>query len=215
MRGLSFAVIALIWLMPAAAEAAAGSGHRPSEHWSEMQKLEFYMGRIAGALNICRKYALASELEELAGLSPYGRKGLASVQAYDSIKGGYCGKLAADGEALLADRDKFWAYLTDVYDCPGGECAPEVGDGSANAPCRAETDEHLTLLPVDASEIKSIKMVSRNAGATRLTTGKAGHEAWVRLDSCGGWLVMEMTPQCALRQSFTRGDCEIEGIKGF
>ena len=215
MRGWSFAVIALIGLMPATAQAAAGSGHRPSEHWSEMQKLEFYMGRIAGALSICRNFAMASELKELASLSPYGRKGLASVQAYDSIRGGFCGKLAADGEALLADRDQLWAYLTERYDCPSGECAPEVGDDSANAPCRAETDEHLSSLPVDASEIKSVKMVSRNAEATRLTTGKAGHEAWVRLHSCNGWLVMEMTRHCAVRQSFTRGDCEIEGIKGF
>jgi len=37
----------------------------------------------------------------------------------------------------------------------------------------------------------------------------------VRLNSCSGWLIIELTKGCTPRQSFTRGDCSIEGIKGY
>lgn len=215
MRIWLLAVVAALGLMPGMAQAAAGSGAGPRESWGEMQKLEYYIGQLGGALAICGYHSMSSELSRLAKISPYGRKGLASVAAYDSIKGGYCGRLAADGEALLADRDQLWAYLTDRYDCPGGTCAPQGGDASASAVCRPEVDEHLKSLPLKIDDVKSVHMVSRNAGQTRLTTGKAGHEAWVRLNSCAGWLVIEMSKVCFPRQSFTRGACEIEGVKGF
>jgi hypothetical protein len=204
-----------LWLIPAQAEAAAGAGSRPSEHWSDMQKLEFYLGQVGGALNICGFYSLSTELQKLAKLSPYGRKGLASMAPYDGIRGGYCGKLAADGEALLTDKDQLRTYLLNRYDCPGGTCAPQHGDGSPSAACRPEVDDHLKTLPLKTEDVQSVSMVSRNAGATRLTTGRAGHEAWIRLNSCNGWLIIEMSKGCYPRQSFTRGDCAIEGIKGF
>ncbi|MEQ8356514.1 MAG: hypothetical protein RH942_13305 [Kiloniellaceae bacterium] len=210
-----FGFVALLWLMPAAAHAAAGSGSRSSEHWGEMQKLEYHIGQISGVLRICGNYTLAADLQELAKLSPYGRKGMASVQVYDAVKGGYCGKLAAEGERLMADRNQLWTYLTDRYNCSGGKCAPAEGDDSTAAVCRAEVDEHLKTLPIDADDIKTIRMINGNAGSSQVRNGKKGHEAWVRLGSCDGWLIIETSIGCTPRQSFTRGDCAIEGIKGY
>lgn len=215
MRSWFFAIAALVWILPAGAQAATGAGARPSADWSEMQKLEFYIGQLGGALNICGYFELSRDLTELAKLSPYGRKGLASIRVYDSIKGGYCGKLAADGKVLVGDHDKLLAYLQDTYDCVAGQCAPDEGDPSLLATCRAEADEHLMSLPVGTDDIKGVWMVPRNAGATRLTTGKAGHEAWVRLKSCSGWLIIDLSKGCTPRQAFTRGECEIEGISSY
>jgi hypothetical protein len=214
MRALIFAVAALVWL-PSGAQAAAGAGVGPSESWSEMEQLEYYIGQLSGILNICSHFSLSTDLRELANLSPYGKKGLASVGAYDAVKGGYCGKLAADGEALMADRDKLLAYLTEKYDCPGGTCAPEDGDTSLTAACRAEADVHLMSLPVGTDDIKSVSMRRGSFASSQMSSGRWGSEAWVRLKSCSGWLIVEMTDGCTVRQSFTRGDCEIEGIKGY
>lgn len=209
------AAAALLWILPTGAQAAAGAGARPSENWSEMQKLEYYLGRLGGALQICGYYTLSRDLLELAELSPYGRKGLASIRAYDAIKGGYCGKLAAEGETLIADRDQLYAYLTRRYDCPDGQCAPEGGNNSASAPCRAEADDHLAGLPIDSRDIESVMMRNGSRQGSQMSTGKKGYEAWVRLNSCQGWVVIELSTGCYPRQTFTRGDCEIEGISSF
>ena len=157
------ALVALLWGLPTAAQAAAGAGSGPRAHWTDMQKLEFYLGQLGGMLNICGYYSLSSDLKELANLSPYGREGIASVMAYDAIRGGYCGKLAADGETLMADRDQLWAYLTRIYDCPGGTCLPEGGDNTETAACRAEAEAYLGGLPLKEDDIKSITMREANA----------------------------------------------------
>lgn len=215
MRFQFLAAAAATLLLAFPAEAATGSKAGPSESWTQMQKYEYYIGQLAGALNLCRITDLAYELKELSDLSPYGRKGWRSLLSYDSIRGGRCTSYAEDGRELLADREDLAAYLTETYDCPGGLCAPDQGDKSAAAPCRSEAEEHLSSLAVEARDIKSMSMVQRNAGATRLTTGKSGHEAWVRLKSCQGWLIVELSKSCYPRQTFTRGDCDIKGISSY
>ncbi|WP_193370046.1 hypothetical protein [Pelagibius marinus] len=215
MRSWMIAVAAVLWLLPSGAQAAAGSGARPSENWTEMQKLEYYIGQIGAALSICGYHTLSHDLTELANLSPYGRKGLASIRVYDSIKGGHCGKLAADGEVLMEDRDQLLAYLQDAYDCPAGQCAPEVGDTSLSAPCRAEADEHLAGLPIDGRDIVSVMMRNGSRQGSQMSTGKKGYEAWVRLNSCQGWVIIELSKGCYPRRAFTRGECEIDGISSY
>lgn len=214
-KGVVAAAAFLAALVPAAAMAATGSNPGPQSSWDNMQKFEYHVGQTAGALNICGHFDYARRLKELADLSPYGRKGWAGIQVYDSIRGGYCGQIAADAEEILADRDRLFDYLTAKYDCPQGYCMPEEASGSETAPCRGEAEEHLSSLQVAGSDIKDLRMVRRNAEATRLTTGKAGHEAWVRLNSCSGWLIIELSKGCYPQQSFTRGECKIDGISGF
>jgi hypothetical protein len=92
-----------------------------------MQKYEFYVGELAGVLNLCRITDLAYELKELSDLTPYGRKGWRSTLSYDSIRGGRCTSYAESAREILADRERLVAYLTDKYDCPGGDCGPAAG----------------------------------------------------------------------------------------
>ena len=42
-----------------------------------------------------------------------------------------------------------------------------------------------------------------------------GVDAWVRLNSCSGWLVINMTPACYIRQTYTRGDCRVDGVTDY
>lgn len=212
MGGRMLAAVLAVCLSPALAVAATGPKVGPKESWDEMQKFEYQIGQLAGALNMCNSFGLSARLRELSDLSPYGRQGWASLLGFDDIRGGRCGSYADSAEKLLNDRDKLWGYLTEKYDCPGGECAPEGGDDSPNAVCRSEAEEHLRSLQVSGDNIKVVRMFNPPNGF--LPNGKKGHEAWVRLDSCAGWLVVEMSRKCTLRRSFTRGACSIEGVKG-
>jgi hypothetical protein len=100
--------------------AGMGAGHGPSSSWDEMQKFEYYMGDLAGALNVCSMYGLHAQMRELASLTPYGKKGMQAWAAYDGIKGGQCGKIAKWAESVLGDKDKLLDYLNEKYDCGGG-----------------------------------------------------------------------------------------------
>ena len=203
-----FAAAAATLLLALPVQAATGPKGGPSDSWTQMQKYEFYVGELAGALNLCRITDLAYDLKEVADLSPYGRKGWRSMLPFDGIRGGRCTTYVEAAREVLADRDKLTAYLKDQYDCSTGECGTDGENGSASAPCRSEADEHLSSLPIEASDIKSVKMV-------RASSGGNGHEAWVRLNSCEGSLVIELSKHCTPRQTFTRGQCEIEGISSY
>ena len=209
------ALAVLAVLSPLAAGAATGPKVGPKESWTAMQKYEYYIGQLGSALNLCNSFDLANRLQDLAKLTPYGRQGWNSLLAFDDIRGGHCTRYADDASKLLEDREKLWSYLTEKYDCPGGECAPEGGDASATATCRPEVDEHLASLPLASGDVKSVRMLSRFVGATHVGAGKPGHEAWVRLNTCTGWLVIELSNGCYPRRSFTRGECTVDGVSRY
>ena len=102
--------------------AAAGAGHGPSDSWNEMQKFEYYIGDIAGALNLCRMYGKHAEMRQLASLTPYGKIGMKSWGPYDGIRGGACGRISSAAEEILGDKEKLLDYLKAKYDCSSGEC---------------------------------------------------------------------------------------------
>jgi hypothetical protein len=88
-------------------------------------------------------------------------------------------------------------------------------DPSASAPCRKEADAHLKTLLLARNQVKSVHMFNRNVGDTLRGIGTDGHEAWVRLNTCSGWLVIQLSKGCYPRQTFTRGNCEVEGVSSY
>ena len=43
-----------------------------------------------------------------------------------------------------------------------------------------------------------------------------GVRAWIRLEACdSGYLVIDMTRSCFVRQSYTRGDCRLRGVTAY
>jgi len=110
----------LVGLSAGSTLAATGAGHGPQSSWNQMQKFEYYLGDLAGALNLCRRYSLYRELQALASLSPYGRKGIEAWLAYDGVRG--CPGLSDQAEEILQDKAKILEYLKDKYDCSSGDC---------------------------------------------------------------------------------------------
>ncbi|MEO3429851.1 hypothetical protein AAFN88_13385 [Pelagibius sp. CAU 1746] len=122
MRVLTAICIAMALSSGGTAYAAAGAGHGPSDSWAEMQKFEYYLGDLAGALEVCRMYGMHAEMRELASLTPYGAIGMQAWAAYDDIRGGVCGRVRTAAKSVLGDKDKLLDYLRAKYDCRSGAC---------------------------------------------------------------------------------------------
>ena len=116
------AVVLALFLGLAAnvAEAAMGAGTRPKESWDKMQTFEYNIGRIAGGLELCRRFDMAGDMRAIAKLTPYGKLGMRKMRAFDGLRG--CGGLANNAESLLEDKDKLIDYMKAKYDCSGEEC---------------------------------------------------------------------------------------------
>jgi hypothetical protein len=85
--------------------------------------------------------------------------------------------------------------------------AQETAAGS----CHAEVSPALQELGVQANDVHSVQ-VKRRSGAPNPPTNYV-YDAWVRLESCDqGYLVITMTRYCHVKQSYTRGDCQVGGV---
>ena len=77
--------------------------------------------------------------------------------------------------------------------------------------CAEAAEKVLQSLPLGSDAVTSIRyeriLSPRTQGPSLL-----GVRAWVKLESCSGFLVIDMTRSCFVRQSYTRGNCEIEGV---
>lgn len=120
MRISAIAVCLLLGLSAGDASAAAGPGTQPQSSWNDMQTLEYNIGRIAGGLQLCNRFTMAREMQEIADLTPYGKLGVRKMLVYDSMRG--CGSLANNAETILGDKDKLMEYLKIKYDCSGEVC---------------------------------------------------------------------------------------------
>ena len=81
--------------------------------------------------------------------------------------------------------------------------------------CAAEVDSHLAGLPLAEGEVKSIRIIERVNIADDFGPEIFGVDAWIRLKTCSGWLVVNMTPKCFVKQTYTRGDCRVEGLSSY
>ena len=211
---VSAAALAVGLFCGTGAQAGTLPGTGPNPQWTDSQKFEWYLGYLSKAVGVCSDYAAATELGNLASLSPYGRKGMAVITG-DGFYGAACAGIRKDAADLLADKDDIGRYLASLYDCtPGGKCLEGGSDPlSSTAACSAEMREALDTLDIGRSDIQSVTM---NDG--RNVTGAGRWTAWqarVRLRSCSGSLYIELTERCTVRKSYTRGDCEVAGVSGY
>ena len=81
--------------------------------------------------------------------------------------------------------------------------------------CAEEVDAHLAALPLAAGDVRQIRLIERTNIADDFGPEIFGVDGWVRLKSCSGWLIINMTPSCYIKQTYTRGDCRVEGVPSF
>ncbi len=81
--------------------------------------------------------------------------------------------------------------------------------------CAKVVDKRLAELPLAEGDVKSVRIIERVNIADEYGPEIFGVDAWVRLNSCSGWLVLNMTAKCYIRQTYTRGDCRVEGLSAY
>ena len=91
---------------------------------------------------------------------------------------------------------------------PPATAAVERSGGPA-----ATVNRVLAELSIPPEDVKSVSII-----AQRETTERGrftGHRAWVRLTSCTGSLVVELSRSGRVTQTYTRGDCALPGVPSY
>ena len=79
--------------------------------------------------------------------------------------------------------------------------------------CKAVVPQYLDRLGVDAGQVKSVG-IAPIVGNPSFGTYRE-YQAWVSFASCKGSLVLRMTTDCRLKDSYTRGDCSVPKVSRF
>ena len=81
---------------------------------------------------------------------------------------------------------------------------------AAQTYCEARVSERLDRLNVDPSDIRGIFYDAQRRGG-RNSDRVVRILAWVSLQSCKGYLIVDLSPQCRVRQVYGRGACDLGG----
>jgi hypothetical protein len=81
--------------------------------------------------------------------------------------------------------------------------------------CSRKAQAELARLGLGEADIASIRYVQKY-NPNENGPDVLGVRAWVRLKACAsGYLVIDMTRTCFVRQSYTRGECRLEGVTAY
>jgi hypothetical protein len=79
----------------------------------------------------------------------------------------------------------------------------------------AATQERLAELGIGEDRVESIRYVLRRNVSEKPGPDIVGARAWIRLTDCTGYLVVDMNRSAYVRQTYTRGDCRVEGVPAY
>ena len=75
--------------------------------------------------------------------------------------------------------------------------------------CEAEVQERLDLLKLDPSDIREITYDAQYSGRDNRRLVRL--LAWVGLHSCKGYVIVDLTRHCTVREVYGRGECNLGG----
>ncbi|WP_340118994.1 hypothetical protein [Pelagibius sp. 7325] len=77
------------------------------------------------------------------------------------------------------------------------------------------TAERLAELRISDSEVRSIDYKIKRNMTDKAGPPIRGARAWIRLNGCSGWLVIDMNRAAYVNQTYTRGDCRVDGVPAY
>ncbi len=81
--------------------------------------------------------------------------------------------------------------------------------------CEPAVESELNRLNVDPGRVGDISLQIRSYNNREDNTRVSGVLGWVGLTDCRGRLVVDMTPRCRVKQSYTTGACTVTGVPQF
>ncbi len=81
--------------------------------------------------------------------------------------------------------------------------------------CARQARNHLSELRITPEQVDSMRLIAQIPVNDRGGSDSEDMEAWVRLKSCKGWLIISMSAACYVRQSYTRGECSVQGLPNY
>ena len=76
--------------------------------------------------------------------------------------------------------------------------------------CLPQVNQALRQMSIPASNVRSMSMHRKPRG--RNTRSGSAMDAWVRLNSCSGNVVVVLTRKCYFQHAYTAGDCSVAGL---
>lgn len=181
----------------------------PNPNWTDMQKFEWYIGRMATAAQMCAAHEEAGVLNRLARMSPYGGIGLGQMRG-DDFYGPACVEIAADAKDLVADAAKIEAYLEATYGCKGEGCFGQTLSSWQTHACAETLKGHLADHAVPAHELNEVTF-----SQVIVSSGQPDYQVRIRFKNCQGALYVELSHSCRVVKDYTRGDCAVAGVAAY
>lgn len=79
--------------------------------------------------------------------------------------------------------------------------------------CEAQINESLAGMSIPQDDVKSVRVMRRGKGAKSATNYT--WDAWVRRNSCSGYVMIHMTRTCMVQEVYTTGDCRVDGMQRY
>ncbi len=87
---------------------------------------------------------------------------------------------------------------------------PALSSGALWKYCEAQVNERLDRLDMDPSDIQGITYeAQRQSGRNNDRVVRV--LAWVSLNSCKGYVIVDLSSHCTVRQVYGRGECTLGG----
>jgi hypothetical protein len=81
---------------------------------------------------------------------------------------------------------------------------------AANERCAGAVERHLRGLGLEVGAVEQTSLITEYASLEMGTT--RGIQAWTSLKDCSGSLVTQLTTSCRIKDTYTRGDCQVAGV---
>ena len=89
-----------------------------------------------------------------------------------------------------------------------------VSSANAGTDCNDEINQIFDALPLDGKTVKKFSTIELLSNM-RNGSSSIGFERWFSFDQCKGSLVIVVDSVCFKQTVYTRGNCEITGVKNY
>ncbi len=104
-------------------------------------------------------------------------------------------------------------FLAGLFSFAAGTTLLSSPQQAHAARCEAQINTALERMSVPQSDVKSVRVMRRSKGAK--SGSNYTYDAWVRLNSCSGYFMVQMTKSCMVMDSYTTGDCDFSGMTNY